>query len=106
MHVRVDERRCERQTGRLDHAVTIRIEVLAEPCFVNPCNHAVVDAHVEDRVDPFDGIEHARAAHDDVLRSGASGEHHATSTVVSTATGPVVRRSYSTAMRTISPERT
>ena len=88
MDVRVDERRCEREARRLDHAMLVRVEALAELC-----DHAVVDAHIDRRVDPFDRVEHTRATHDDVLCPGPSREHHATSTVVSTATGPVVSRS-------------
>ncbi len=93
MHVRVDERRHERQAGCVDHAMSIRVEVLAELCLANLRDDAVVDAHVERRVDPLDGVEHARTAHHDVFGPRAPREHHATSTVVSTATGPVVSRS-------------
>ena len=48
VHVRVDERRRERQPGRLDHAVLVRVEAGADLR-----DHAVVDPHVERRVDPF-----------------------------------------------------
>ena len=54
---------------------------------------AFVDPHVEGRVEAPDRIEQACAADDDVVCACAPGEHHATSTVASTATGPVVSRS-------------
>ena len=55
---------------------------------------AFVDPHVEDRVDPLRRVEHARAADDEVVaRPLLHPQHHATSTAVSTSTGPVVSRS-------------
>ena len=84
----IDEGRHEHQARRLDDAVSVGVEVDADLR-----DHAAIDAHVERRVDALDRIEDARPADDDVVDSGAPGEHHATPTAVSTATGPVVRRS-------------
>ena len=86
--MRIDERRRERQARRRRSRGARSCRGLADLG-----DHAVVDAHVEHRVDPLDGIEHARAADHEVVRARAPGEHHATPTAVSTATGPVVSRS-------------
>ena len=58
-------------------------------------DRAAVDAHVEHGVDTAGRVEHARAADDEVVAALLADEdrHHATSTAVSTATGPVVSRS-------------
>ena len=58
-------------------------------------DRAAVDADVEDGVDAAGRVEHPHAAHDQVVASLLSHEqiHQATSTAVSTATGPVVSRS-------------
>ena len=74
--------------ARFDDPVAVRVEFGADLR-----DHAVVDPDVERRVDPFAGIEDARAADDDVVCAGAPDEHHATPTAVSTATGPLVSRS-------------
>ena len=66
----------------------VRVEVLADLG-----DHTVVDPHVEDRVDSLDRIEDAGATDDDVVGAGPARQHHATSTAVSTATGPEVSRS-------------
>ena len=88
MHVRVDERRREHETGRIDDPMAVRVEVGADLR-----DHAVVDADVERRVDSLRRIEDARAADHDVVCAGAADEHHATPTAVSTATGPLVSKS-------------
>src|SRR5207248_11469027 len=92
---------------RVDHAVRVRVEVGPERS-----NHAVVDADVDRRVDSLRGIEHARAANDEVLARAFPDEqhrrHHATSTGSPTGTGAAAptSRSYRTAMRVTSPART
>ncbi len=55
-------------------------------------DRAAVDANVEHRVDAAGRVEDARAADDEVLVSLFADEDHATSTAVSTATGPVVKQ--------------
>ena len=86
--MRVDEPRHEHAARAVHHSVPVRVEVGAELG-----DDAVVDPHVEQGVDTLDRIEHARAANDEVLAPDRAREHHATSTAVSTATGPEVRRS-------------
>jgi hypothetical protein len=81
--VRVDERRRKDPPRRFDHPVPVRVDAVPELG-----DHTGVEAHVEHAVDALDGIDDPRAADDE-----ARGAHHATSTVVSTATGPVVSRS-------------
>ena len=88
MDVRVDERRREDEPVRVDHPVLVRVD--ADP---NLRHDAVVDPHVHHAVDPRHRIEDARAADDDVLRACLPDEHQATSTAVSTETGPAVSRS-------------
>ena len=88
MDVWVDERRREHTARRVDHAVPVRVEVAAELR-----DHAVIDANVEQGVDTLQRIEHARSANDEALPPDRACEHHATSTAVSTATGPEVSRS-------------
>ena len=88
VHVRVDERRHERLARRLDHAMLVRVESLTDLR-----DHAAVDANVEDRIHSLERVDESRAAHDDVLASDPPGEHHATPTADSTATGPAVSRS-------------
>src|SRR5437588_8493994 len=104
MHVRVDERGREHEARAVDDAVLVRVESLADRR-----DRAGVNAHVEDGVDPLHRVEHAGAAHDDVL-SGTilDVQHHATSAAASarTPTGPPVSTSYRTAMRMTRPERT
>ena len=99
--MRIDERRDEREAGCFDDAVSVRLEALADLR-----DHPAVDADVQRRVDALDGIDDARTAHNHVVVSLPAGEHQATPTAVSTATGPAVSRSYSTAIRTTSPART
>ena len=65
--MRVDERRREHEPGRLDHAVSVRVEVGAELR-----DRAAVDADVEHRVDAGGGVEDARAADDEVVAAGTS----------------------------------
>ena len=86
--MRIDERGRERQPPRVDDAVIVGADSDSDLR-----DHTVVDAQVHHRVDALHRIEHARRAHDDVLGTGPADEHHATSTAVSTATGPVVSRS-------------
>ena len=91
VHVRVDERGREHEPGALDHLVRVLREVRAELR-----DHAVVDPHVDLRVDALDRVEHPRASHDQVLlRCGLGEQHHATpiGTSASTGLGPVVSRS-------------
>ena len=88
MDVRVDERRRENRPVRLDDSVLVRVQPLAELG-----NHAVVDPHIERRIDTLGRIEQSRTADDDVLGAAAAGEHHATPTADSTTTGPVVSKS-------------
>ena len=73
---------------RLDDSVLVRVQRLAELG-----DHAVVDPHVEHRIDTLRWIEQSRAADDDVVGAAAAGKHHATPTADSTTTGPVVSRS-------------
>ena len=89
--MRVDEGGREDEPVRLDDAVLVRVDLLGDLG-----DRAVVDAHLEPRVDPLDGIEHARAADDEVrARELLLPEHHATSAAASawTPTGPPVRTS-------------
>jgi hypothetical protein len=89
--VRVDEGRSEHEPVRLDDAVPVRIHLLRDLC-----NRPAVDPHLELRVDPLGGVEHARAAdHEIGTRKFALPEHHATSAAASacTPTGPPVSTS-------------
>ncbi len=87
--MRVDEGRRERAPAGFDHAVPALLEVASDLG-----DHAAVDTNVEDPVESLHRVEQARAADQDVVCSGASGEHHATPTAASTATGrPAVSRS-------------
>ena len=89
--MRVDEGRREHEAGAVDHAVAVRVEPLAERC-----DRALVDADVEHRVHALGRVEHARAAHDQVVLAAVLAiEHQATSSgsAASTGTGPVVSRS-------------
>jgi hypothetical protein len=92
VHVRVDERRCDDEPAAFDDSMRVRVELGAERG-----DHAVVDAEVERLVDPFDRVEHACAAHDDVLLGCVLREQHqaTTSSTASdlTPTGPLVSRS-------------
>ena len=91
MHVRVDERGCEHEPGRVDDAMLVVLDL-----FCDRGDDAVVDAHVEHRVDSLGGIDDARAAQHDVLARPFSGEEHqATSAAASarTPTGPPVSTS-------------
>ena len=90
--MRVDERGREHEPRRVDDAMLVRVEPLADRG-----HHSVVDAHVDERIDPLHRIEHARAAHDEIrprllLRVE---RHHATSAAASarTPTGPPVSTS-------------
>jgi hypothetical protein len=87
--VRVDECRREHEAVRVDDAVLVRIEPLADLR-----DDAVVDTDVERRVDAV--VEHTRVAEDDVrLRTVLHPEHQATSAAASarTPTGPPVSTS-------------
>src|SRR5439155_21945307 len=85
MDVRVDECGREDAAGRLDDVVTVRVEPLADRR-----DDAAVDADVEYGLDPFDRIEHARAADHDVrLRPIRGEQHQATAAEPATRTGPV-----------------
>jgi hypothetical protein len=91
MHVRIGEGGREHEPGAVDHPVAVHSEVRAELR-----DQAVVDLHVDLRVDAFDRVDRPRAAHDQVLlRTVLDVQHHATSTGTSavTAFGPVVSRS-------------
>jgi len=91
VHVRIDERGGEYETGRVDDAMVVRVDLQRDRC-----DGAVVDAHVEHRVHAFDRVDDARTAHDDVLLGCVLGEeHHATSNTdsVLTSIGPLVSRS-------------
>ena len=89
--VRVDEGRREHEPVRLDGPVLVCVDPLRDLG-----DRAAVDPHLEPRVDPFGGIEHAGAA-DDEIRTGkfALPQHHATSAAASacTPTGPPVSTS-------------
>ena len=87
----IDERRRQEQPFALQHAVRIRVEVGSERG-----DHAVVDTHVEDRVDARARIDDACPADDEALfRGRLRVQHHATSSgdCALIATGPVVSRS-------------
>ena len=87
--VRIDERRREHQSGSVDDAVPVGVDVDADPA-----DHATVDPHVDRCVDAFDRVEHARTADDEVVVAGRPGEDaHAVSNAAATVTGPAVRRS-------------
>jgi hypothetical protein len=89
--VGVDERGCEQEPGALDDAVAVRVDAARDLR-----DDAVVDAHVEQVVDPLHRVDDARAADDEVLaRRVLRVEHQATSslTAAGTATGPCVSRS-------------
>jgi hypothetical protein len=91
VHVRVDERRREHEARRVDQAVAVRVEPDADLR-----HHAAVHADVDHRVDALAGIDHARAADDDVVLGAVrADEHHATSWISATLTptGPCVSRS-------------
>ncbi len=91
MHVRVDEGRREHEPVGLDDAVPVGVHRLRDLG-----DRAAVDPHVEPRVDPFGGIEHARAAdHEIGARELLLPQHHATSAAASacTPTGPPVSTS-------------
>src|SRR5438552_1002025 len=104
MHVRIDERRREQHALRLHDSMRIRVDVSAEGG-----DHAVVDADVEGRIETGNRIENARASDDEILLRGVLDEqHHATSSTDSVLipTGPLVSRSYSTAILVTRPART
>ncbi len=89
--MRVDEGRREHEPVRLDDAVLVRVDLLRDLG-----DRAAVDPHLEPRVDPLGGIEHAGAADDEIgVRKLLLPEHHATSAAASacTPTGPPVRTS-------------
>ena len=89
--MRIDEGGCEHETGRIDHPMLIRVDLLADRG-----DDAVIDAYVEPRIDPSRRIEHAGATEDHVrLLLLACPEHQATSAAASarTPTGPPVRTS-------------
>jgi hypothetical protein len=90
--VRVDERRREHEAGRFDHLVLVGVEARPELR-----DRAGVDADVDGAVRPLGGVDHARAADDDVRRRGLLlEEHQATSwmcATLATLTGPCVSRS-------------
>ncbi len=91
MHVRVDEPRREHEPGRVDDAVTVGVDVLADRR-----DRPAVDADVEHRVDSLCRVDDARAAHDEILAGPfLDPQHHATSAAASarTPTGPPVRTS-------------
>ncbi len=91
MDVRIDERRCEQQSARLDDPVAVRMEDGSDLG-----DHPVVDPHVEDVVDPRCRVEHACALEDEAFLGCLFGkEHHATSVreAACTPTGPCVSRS-------------
>ena len=92
VHVRIDEGGREHETRRRRRPGARSRRRVSRDCG----DHAVVDADVERRVDALGGIEHARAAKDDVRRLLlARPEHHATSAAASarTPTGPPVSTS-------------
>ena len=95
--VRVDEPRGEQEPRTVDHTMAVDVEPLAERR-----DRAAVDPDVEHLVDALCRVEHARAAHHEVIAAAAADQDrgpasvepaHATPTAVSTATGPVVSRS-------------
>ena len=89
--VRVDEGRREHEPVRLDDAVPVRVHLLRDLG-----DRPAVDPHLEPRVDPLGGIEHAGAADDEIrARELLLPEHHATSAAASawTPTGPPVSTS-------------
>ena len=88
VNVRIDESRCKHVARTIDHAMLVRVEVEADLR-----DHSAVDPHVENRVDPLNRVEDASTTDDDVVGANGARQHHATSTAVSTATGPVVSRS-------------
>ena len=91
VHVRIDEGGSEQQPVAVDDAMGVGVEIRSE------CgDDAVVDANVEHSIDCRARVEHARAAHDDVLAGSVLREqHHATPSTdsVLTSTGPLVSRS-------------
>jgi hypothetical protein len=89
--VRVDERGSKQQTLAVEDVMRVGVEPGAQRS-----DNPVVDANVEERIDRGAGVEHASAAHDDVLaRSVLAEQHHATPSTdsVLTSTGPLVSRS-------------
>ena len=60
--MRIDERGCEHEAGRVDDAMLVRVDLLRDRG-----DDAVVDAHVERRVDPLGRVDDACAAEHDVL---------------------------------------
>ena len=72
MHVRVDERRRKQEAVAVDHAMLVRLEVRPELRDDTP-----VDADVQDRINPFGRVDHARAADDQVLLARLPEQHHA-----------------------------
>ena len=91
VHMRIDEGGCEHEARRVDDAMLVVLDLLCDRG-----DDAVVDTHVERRVDSLGGIDDARAAQHDVLAGPLSGEQHqATSAAASarTPTGPPVSTS-------------
>ena len=85
--MRVDEGRREEKSPCLDDVVLVRVDLLRDVG-----DHAVVDSHVERRIDALDRVDDARSANDDVRSPPLlDPEHHATSAAASarTPTGPV-----------------
>jgi len=83
-------------TRGLIHADAVRLLEFDERGGLTLRDRAGVDPHLEERVDPLDRIEHARAAdHEIGARKPLLPQHHATSAAASacTPTGPPVRTS-------------
>src|SRR5207247_8966991 len=100
----IDERGREHEPGRVDDPMLVRVEPLAERC-----DHAVIDTHVETRIDALDRIDDAGTPEDDVRpRLRLRRQHHATPAAarLRTPTGPPVSPSERTAIRTTRPDRT
>ena len=87
----IDERGCEHESRRVDDPMVAGVDLLC-----NRGDDAVVDAHIERRVDSLGRVDDACAAQHDVLAWAFSPEeHHATSAAARarTPTGPPVSTS-------------
>src|SRR5581483_6445099 len=90
--VRIDER------GRDDQAARAgRLEA---------DDHPLLDRDAQALVDPLHRVDHPALEHEGGGAAVAAGEHHVTATATCAGVAATVSRSYSTAMRTTSPERT
>ena len=72
MDVRVDERRREHEPAGFDDPVGVRLQIRSELR-----DHAAVDADVERGIDILGGIDHARAANDEIVAALLAEQHHA-----------------------------